>query len=330
MASPASAILGTGAYAPARVLGNAELAKMVDTSDQWIVTRSGIRERRIAGPGEETSDMGAAAGRQALADAGVDPAEIDLLIVATVTPDMPMPACACLIQHKLGLPSSATCFDLNAACSGFIYALDTASAMIGSGRYRRALVIGAEKLSSIVDWRDRSTCVLFGDGAGAAVLGPSDQPDRGILGTNLGAFGDGVDLLLIPGGGSQVPASAASLEAGAHFIKMKGREVYKAAVQGMDETARRILEQHGLTAHQIGLVIPHQANLRIIESIAQYLELPLERFLVNVDRYGNTSAASIPIALDEARRTGRIRSGDYTLLVAFGAGLTYGSALIRW
>jgi len=330
MAAASTVILGTGAYAPARILANAELARMVDTSDEWIRTRSGIRERRIAAPGEETSDMGAAAARLALADAGLAPADIDLLVVATVTPDMPMPAAACLMQHKLGLPTTAACFDVNAACTGFIYALDVAAAMVGSGRYRRALVVGAEKLSSIVDWRDRTTCVLFGDGAGAAVIGRRAEPGLGLLGTNLGTFGDSAAMLLIPGGGCQTPASAASVAAGAHFLKMKGKEVYKAAVQVMDEAARKILEQHGLAAHQIGLVIPHQANLRIIESIAQYLELPLERFLVNVDRYGNTSAASIPIALDEARRTGRIRPGDLTLLVAFGAGLTYGSALIRW
>jgi 3-oxoacyl-[acyl-carrier-protein] synthase-3 len=330
MAAPPTVILGTGAYAPARVLANQELAQMVDTSDEWIRTRSGIRERRIAAPGEETSDMGAAAARIALADAGLTPADIDLLVVATVTPDMPMPAAACRMQHKLGLPTTAACFDLNAACTGFIYALDTASALVASGRYHKALVVGAEKLSSIVDWRDRTTCVLFGDGAGAAVIGRGDQPGRGLLGTNLGTMGDGAEMLLIPGGGCETPASAASVAAGSHFLKMKGREVYKAAVQVMDEAARKILEQHGLAAHQIGLVIPHQANLRIIESIAEYLELPLERFLVNVDRYGNTSAASIPIALDEARRTGRIQPGDLTLLVAFGAGLTYGSALIRW
>jgi len=323
-------ILGTGSYAPARVLTNAELALTIDTSDEWIRSRSGIAERRIAAPGEAASDMAVPAAQRALADAGLSPADIDLLIVATVTPDMPMPATACILQHKLGLPTSTACFDLNAACSGFIYALDTACAMIGSGRYRHALVVGVEKLSSIVDWSDRTTCVLFGDGAGAAVIGSSPQPGIGLLGTRLGAYGDCVDLLCIPGGGSNAPATAASIANRDHFIQMKGKEVFKYAVRGMEEAARDILEQHGLSAHQIDLVIPHQANLRIIESIAQYLELPLERFFVNLDRYGNTSAASIPIALDEARRAGRIRAGDLTLLVAFGAGLTYGSALLRW
>lgn len=331
MSLPASTIiLGTGSYAPARVLTNAELALTIETSDEWIRSRSGIRERHIAAPGETTSDMAVHAARHAIADAKLNVADIDLLIVATITPDLPMPATACIIQHKLGLPSSTACFDLNAACSGFIYALDTACAMIGSGRYRHALVIGAEKLSSIVDWKDRTTCVLFGDGAGAVVIGASAQPKIGLIGTKLGAYGDCVDLLYIPGGGSNAPATAASLSGGDHFLKMKGKEVFKYAVRGMEEAARDILEQHGILAHQIALVIPHQANLRIIEAIAQYLELPLDRFFVNLDRYGNTSAASIPIALDEARRSGRIKTGDLTLLVAFGAGLTYGSALLRW
>lgn len=330
MSIRSTVILGTGSYAPERILTNAELAKMVDTSDQWIVTRSGIRERRIAAPGESTSDMGVAAAKRALENAGLRANEIDLLIVATVTPDMPMPAAACFIQDKLGVPSHAACFDLNAACSGFIYALDTACAMVLSGRYRKALVIGVEKLSSIVDWKDRTTCVLFGDGAGAVVIGTSEKAHVGLIGTRLGAFGDSAELLCIPGGGTNAPATAKSIAAGDHFIKMKGKEVFKVAVRGMEEAARDILEQHRLTADQISLVIPHQANLRIIEAIAQYLELPMERFFVNVDRYGNTSAASIPLALDEARRGGRIKAGDLTLLVAFGAGLTYGSALIRW
>ncbi|MES2694628.1 MAG: beta-ketoacyl-ACP synthase III [Verrucomicrobiota bacterium] len=330
MSSRSTVILGTGAYAPERIMTNDDVAKIVDTSDEWIQTRSGIRERRIAAPNEATSDMGVQAAQRALDDAGVKASEIDLLIVATITPDMPMPASACLIQHKLGVPSSAACFDLNAACSGFVYALDTASAMLSSGRYKKALVIGAEKLSSILDWQDRTTCVLFGDGAGAAVLGLSDQPDIGLLGTRLGAFGESADLLYISHGGSRSPATAESLANRDHCIRMKGKEVFKLAVRAMDEAARDILEQHQIRADQISLVIPHQANSRIIESISQYLELPMDRFFVNLDRYGNTSAASIPIALDEARRAGRIKAGDLTLLVAFGAGLTYGSALIRW
>jgi 3-oxoacyl-[acyl-carrier-protein] synthase-3 len=309
-------IQGTGSYAPERVMTNAELAHRVATSDEWIRTRSGIRERRIAAPGEASSDMAVQAATRALADANARADEIDLLIVATFTPDLPMPSAACIIQNKLGLSPAAACFDLNAACSGFIYALDAGCAMLASGRYHRALVIGVEKLSPVVDWSDRTTCVLFGDGAGAAVLGVGSEPGRGLLGTNLGTLGDSVELLYIPADG--------------RFIKMKGREVFKAAVRAMEDISRSILEQHGLNGSHIALVIPHQANLRIIETLAEYLEMPMDRFFVNVDRYGNTSAASIPMALDEARRSGRIKPGDLILLVAFGAGLTYGSALIRW
>jgi|SRR5271165_3872921 len=330
MPSRSTLILGTGAYAPDRILTNDDLSKMVDTSDEWIRARSGIRERRIAAADEATSDMAVHAARRALEDAGVAASEIDLLVLATVTPDYPMPATACIVQHKLGIPSDAACFDVNAACSGFIYGLDIACALIGSGRYRKALVIGAEKLSSVVDWNDRGTCLLFGDGAGAAVVGAGTRPGIGLIGTKLGTLGENTGLLQIPGGGSRSPSTPKSIARGDHFIKMKGKEVFKLAVRLMEEAARDILEQQGVSANQIGLVIPHQANLRIIEAIAQYLELPVERFFVNVDRYGNTSAASIPIALDEARRAGRIKPGDLTLLVAFGAGLTYGSALIRW
>jgi 3-oxoacyl-[acyl-carrier-protein] synthase-3 len=330
MPTRSTVILGTGAHAPERVLTNHDLSRLVDTSDDWIRARSGIRERRIAAADEATSDMAVHAARRALEDAGSSASEIDLLIVATVTPDHPMPATACFVQHKLGVPGEAACFDLNAACSGFIYGLDVACAMVGSGRYKKALVIGAEKLSSVVDWKDRGTCLLFGDGAGAAVVGTSAKPGIGLIGTKLGALGESTGLLQIPGGGSRTPTTPKSMARGDHFIKMKGKEVFKLAVRLMEEAARDILEQHGLAANQIGLVIPHQANLRIIEAIAQYLELPFDRFFVNVDRYGNTSAASIPIALDEARRAGRIKPGELTLLVAFGAGLTYGSALIRW
>lgn len=330
MSTRSTIILGTGSYAPERVLTNEELSKSIETTDEWIRVRSGIRERHIAAPGESTSDMAVQAAREALTDAGLTPADIDLLVVATITPDLALPAVACTIQHKLGLSTATACFDINAACSGFLYGIDTASAMVASGRYRKALVLGVDKLSSIVDWSDRNTCVLFGDGAGAVVIGASDQPDVGLLGTKLGAYGDSVELLYIPKGGSDCPATAESLAAGEHFMKMKGKEVFKLAVRAMDEAARDILEQHNLHADQISLVIPHQANLRIIEAVSQYLKLPMERFVVNVDRYGNTSAASIPIAINEARKDGRIKAGDVTLLVAFGAGLTYGSALIRW
>lgn len=325
MASPSIAVLGTGSFAPAKVVTNDDIAQIVETSDEWIFTRTGIRERRVAGPGETTTDMGVAAARSALIDAHLTPADIDLVIVATMTPDLPMPATACLVQHKLGIPEHAACFDLNAACTGFIYALDTAWAMLQSGRFRHALVIGAEKCSTVLDWQDRTTCVLFGDAAGAVVLGPARQPGSGLVGTRLHTGPGAAELLCIPGGGSS-PSSPTDKRA----IQMKGKEIFKFAVRAMEDVAREILEHHQIAAHQIACVIPHQANLRIIDAIAQYLELPLDRFYINVERYGNTSAASIPLALDEARRAGRVRPGDLTLLVAFGAGLTYGGALVRW
>jgi 3-oxoacyl-[acyl-carrier-protein] synthase III len=323
--APAYAILGTGAHTPAQILTNDDLAKRVDTSDEWIITRTGIRERRIAGPTETVTHMAAAAARAALADAGLTVADIDLLIVATLTPDLPMPSTACLVQTELGLRERCACLDLNAACSGFIYALDTAWAMLASGRYRHALVIGAEKLSSVMDWQDRNTCVLFGDAAGAVVLGPARAPGAGLIGAQLGAIPGTADLLHIPGGG----ASPLAPEARRCFA-MKGKEVFKFAVRGMEEVARDLLARHGLAATDLACVVPHQANLRIIHAIAQYLELPYERFFVNLERYGNTSAASIPLALAEARRAGAIQPGDLVLLVAFGAGLTYGGALVRF
>lgn len=323
-------ILGTGSYAPSRILTNEDLSKVVATSDDWIRTRSGIRERRIAAPNELSSHMAEQAARRALVDAKVQPEEIDLLIIATVTPDQRMPAVACLVQPKLGLRTSTACFDINAACSGFLYGIEAANGLLGTGRYRKALVVGVEKLSSVVDWQDRTTCVLFGDGAGAAVLGTVQEENLGLLGAKLGAFGESADLLCITRNGTHPLKTLAGVENQGSSIKMKGKEVFKIAVRAMEEAARDIMEQHHVRSDQISLVVPHQANLRIIEAISQYLEVPMDRFFVNVDRYGNTSAASIPIALDEARRAGRIRSGDLVLLVAFGAGLTYGSALIRW
>lgn len=327
--TPASsiAILGTGSHAPARVVTNDDLSRQMDTSDEWIRTRTGIRERRLSAEGDTTAGMAAAAARAALADAGLQPSDIDLLIVATMTPDLPMPATACLVQTELGLSDHAACMDVNAACTGFVYALDTAWAMLDSGRYKRALVIGAEKLSTVLDWNDRTTCVLFGDGAGAVVLGPvpADAPGSGLIAAKLGAIPGTAALLSIPGGGSS-PVTAEA----ARCISMKGKEVFKLAVRAMDEVARDLLAENGYGADQVSVVVPHQANLRIIDAIRDYLELPAERFFVNVDRYGNTSAASIPLALDEARRSGRIKRGDLVLLVAFGAGLTYGGALVRW
>ncbi len=329
MADTTFAILGTGSYAPQRVMTNEDLAELVDTSDDWIISRTGIKERHIAAEGEMTSDLAAAAARAAIADAGIAIDQVDLIIVATVTGDMPMPATACIVQAKLGARPDAACFDVQAACSGFIYALDTAWAMLQSGRYRHAIVIGAEKLSSVLDWSDRTTCVLFGDAAGAVVIGPRPEGATAeIQGARLYSEGGNTELLCIPGGGSNHPTPGT--DDPPRHIQMRGREVFKFAVREMEDAARDILEQHGVEADEVSCVIPHQANLRIIDAIAQYLEIPVDRFFVNLDRYGNTSAASIPLALDEARRVGRIKPGDLTLLVAFGAGLTYGSALVRW
>ena len=323
-------IAGVGSYAPSKVLTNDDLSKLVDTTDEWIRTRSGIRERRIAAPDEACSDLAIKAAASALADAKISATDIDLLIVATCTPDHPLPSTACIVQHKLGIPAHATCFDISAACSGFLYALEIAYGQLQTNRYKRALIIGSEKLSTITDWTDRATCVLFGDGAGAAVLTKVEQSDVGILGTDLGADGEFVDNLYIPAGGSRLPASAESVAKRDHSIRMKGREVFKSAVRVMETVAREMLEQHHLTPDQISLVVPHQANIRIIEALAGNLKMPMDKFYVNLDRYGNTSSATIPLALDEARRAGRIKPGDLTLLVAFGAGLTYGATLIRW
>ena len=323
-------IAGVGSYVPAKVLTNEDLTKIVDTSDEWIVSRSGIRERHVAAADEATSDLAIKAAAAALLDAGVVATEIDLLIVATATPDYPIPSTACVVQHKLGIPPHATCFDISAACTGFLYALEIAYGQLLTNRYKCALIIGAEKLSSIVDWTDRTTCVLFGDAAGAAILKKVDQPGIGIIGSDLGADGSMLEVLYTPAGGSRCPASPKTVADKQHFLRMKGKEVFKSAIRVMETVAREMVEQHHLTLDQINLVIPHQANIRIIEALAGNLGVPLERFYINLDRFGNTSAASIPLALDEARRAGRIKPGDYTLLVAFGAGLTYGSTLIRW
>jgi len=323
-------IAGVGSYSPERTLTNEELAKMVNTSDEWIRTRSGIGERRIAAENEACSDMAVRAATSALADAKMSASEIDLLIVATCTPDRPLPSTACIVQHKLGVPAHTTCFDISAACSGFLYAMEIAYGQLLTNRYKRALIIGAEKLSTIVDWSDRTTCVLFGDAAGAAVLTKVPQPGIGIIGSDLGADGEFADKLMIPAGGSSCPASAQTVEARQHFIRMNGKEVFKSAVRVMETVCREMMEQHQLTPDQISLVIPHQANIRIIEALATNLKLPMDKFYVNLDRFGNTSSASIPLALDEARRSGRVKAGDLTLLVAFGAGLTYGAALVRW
>ena len=278
---------GLGSYVPAKRLTNDDLAHVVETSDEWIRTRSGIRERRIAGPDENPSDMAAAAGRQALERAGLTPADVDLLIVGTMTPDLPFPSTACLVQNKLGLrPIPA--FDVAAACSGFLYILEVGAAMVRAGPYRNALIIGADKMSSVLDWQDRKTCVLFGDGAGAAVLTRSGEQNVGVLGSVLRTDGGSVGLLLQPGGGSACPPTPESLGERKHFLKMNGKEVFKIAVREMEQVIRDLLAQHHLTAAQIAWVVPHQANIRILEALATRLEIPLDRFVINIDRYGNT------------------------------------------
>lgn len=320
-------IIGLGAYLPERVLTNKELEKMVDTTDEWIITRTGIRERRIAREDEATSDMATEAARRALKDAGLTAGDIDLIIVATITPDMFFPATACLVQEKIGA-RTIPAFDVSVACSGFIYGLAIANQFISSGTYKHALVIAAEKLSAITDWNDRSTCVLFGDGAGAAVLGPVEK--GGILSAYLGANGRQGDLIKLPAGGSRIPATKKSVEDRLHFIKMNGTELFKHAVKVMAEAALEATRPLGLKAEDLSLVIPHQANIRILKAVAKRMGLTEDKIYLNIDRYGNMSAASSAVALVEAVKSGRIKKGDKILLDAFGGGLTWGAIVIEW
>lgn len=320
-------ILGLGFYLPEKVLTNVDLEKIVETTDEWIRTRTGISQRRIVADGQATSDLSVEAARRALADAKLTPADIDLILVATMTPDMPCPSCACFTQAKLGAPQAAA-MDVSAACAGFVYALICGQQFIASGLYNHVLVIGAEVLSKVVDWTDRSTCVLFGDGAGAAVLGPVQ--DGGILATYLGSDGTKADLLKVPAGGSLIPASHESVDQRMHYLKMNGIEVFKLATRIMADAAERSLKVCGLTAEDVTCVIPHQANLRIISAVMDRLGVPMDKVYLNVDRYGNMSSASTIVALCEAVRDGRIKKGDIVLLVAFGAGLAWGSLVIRW
>ena len=322
-----SRILGTGSYAPKRVLTNAELERMVATSDQWIAERTGIRERRIAAAGEACSDLGIQAAERALKAAGVSAGDLDMILVATCTGDTLLPATACLIQHRLGAVKAAAC-DISAACCGFVYALGIADAYIKTGM-RHVLIIGSEVMSAITDWTDRNTCVLFGDGAGAAVLSASPD-ERGILSTYLRSDGSLCDLIIVPGGCSRIPPSEKMLSERLQYIKMKGNETFKVAVRTLEEIARETLAASGLKVEDVDLYVPHQANVRIIKAVAERLGLPLSKVVLNMDRYGNTSAASIPIALDEAVKDGRIKDGSLIMLGAFGAGLTWASALIRW
>jgi len=321
-------IIGTGSYVPEKILSNAELEKMVETSDEWIVSRTGIRERRIAAPEQATSDLAAHAARAAMENAGITAEEVDLIIVATVTPDMFFPSTSCFVQQKIGA-THAACFDVSAACAGFLYALEIAQQFITSHTYDTILVIGAEKLSSIVDWTDRNTCVLFGDGAGAAVLRHRGG-SHGVVSTYMASDGALADILYIPGGGSRHPITGENADQRLNCIKMNGKETYKHAVTSMLDAANRALAEANLDASDLACIIPHQANLRIIEAIADRMEVPMERFMVNLDRFGNTSAAAVAIALDEANRTGRMKEGDYILLIVFGGGLTWASSVIQW
>ena len=322
-------IAGTGSYLPEKIITNHDLEVLVETSDEWIVSRTGIKERRIAADDEFTSHLAAKAGEKALEQAGINAADLDLIIVATITPDTLTPATACYVQQILGAPK-AIAFDLSAACSGFLYALEIARHMIGSGMIENALIVGAEKLSAFVNWTDRNTCVLFGDGAGAAVVTPSQNGHGRVLASHLGTDGDQAHLINIRGGGAACPITEENVGEKLATLAMLGREVFKHAVNAMRRAAELTIAEAGLTTSDISLLIPHQANLRIIDAIADRLGVEKERVFINLDKYGNTSAAAVAIALDEANRSGAIKSGDKILLVAFGAGLTWASAVIEW
>ncbi len=322
-------IVGTGSYVPARILSNEELSKIVETTDEWITTRTGIRERRIAAAGEHTSDMGAKAAQAAMEQAGIDAGEIDLILVATATPDMVFPATACFVQKKIGAVNAA-CLDVSAACAGFLFALEIAQQFITSHTYETVLVIGAEKLSSITNWTDRNTCVLFGDGAGAALLKHRGPGTHGVISTYIGSDGQYSDILFMPGGGSSCPITRENVDMNLQTIHMSGKDVYKQAVTAMLSASKKALDDAGLTIDDIACIIPHQANLRIIDAIAERLGIAREKVFVNLDRYGNTSAAAVAIALDEAHRAGRFKPGDYILMVVFGGGLTWASTVIEW
>ncbi len=322
-----SKIIGLGMFAPPKIMTNADLERIVDTSDAWIMERTGIKERRVAEGGTPNSDVALQAARHALADAGVEPGEIDMVVVGTCTPDMPLPSTACFLQMKLGA-TRAFAVDINAACSGFIYSLSTADAMIRAGRGKKALVLGSEILSTITDYTDRGTCILFGAGAGAAVL--SDGSDgEGVLSCHLHSDGNLWELIHAPGGGSLHPYSPETSKQWVHAIKMLGNETFKHAVTKLVEVSREALESNGVAVSDVDLFVPHQANERIISAVGKRLGIPEEKVFMNLSRYGNTSAASIPIALAEARAQGRLKKGDLVLLAAFGAGLTWGSALVR-
>jgi len=322
-------IAGTGSYLPEKELTNKEMETIVDTTDEWITSRTGIKSRRIAAEGETTSDLATEAAKNALEQAGIDGADLDVIIVATITPDTLTPATACYVQHNLGA-KKAVAFDVSAACSGFLFAMEVAQRMISDGNYKNALIIGAEKLSAFTNWEDRNTCVLFGDGAGAAVLTRGDETTGRILATQVGSDGSQTSILNIPGGGSACPKPSQDGEGEQPYLAMQGREVFKLAVNAMKRASEAVIEEAGLDADSIKLIIPHQANLRIIDAIADRLTIPNEKVFVNLHKYGNTSAAAMAIALDEAHRGGKIERGDNIVMVGFGAGLTYAAAAIQW
>ena len=329
MKRPIAAVTGTGKYVPARVVTNADFERTLDTSDEWIRERTGIRERRWANDDETIAFMATEAARQALADAGLTPADLDAIVVGTASWDRLLPSQACDIQAKLGATNAAA-FDVGAACSGFVYAVTVAEGLMAAGTAAHVLVIGAERLSRIMDSGDRSTAILFGDGAGAAVLSPAGKAGHGILSTYVKSDGSLGDLLYRPGGGANDPPSADMLERKSYYIRMAGREVFKNAVRSMADACDQALQRAGLTGEDVNILIPHQANIRIIDATAKHAGIPMAKVYVNVDRFGNTSAASVPIALDEAVRCGRIEPGDIVLLVAFGGGFTWGSMVVRW
>jgi 3-oxoacyl-[acyl-carrier-protein] synthase III len=321
-------IIGTGSYVPEKILTNADLTRIVNTSDEWITTRTGIKERRIAAKDETTSDMATKAALKAIQQAKISPKEINLILVATATPDMLFPATACFVQKKIGA-TNAACLDISAACAGFLFGLEIAQQFITSHTHDTVLVIGAEKLTSITNWTDRNTCVLFGDGAGAAILRHRGSA-HGVISTHIGSDGKYSDILFMPGGGSRCPITRDNVDMNLQTIHMLGKEVYKQAVTAMLSAARKALDQAGLSIEDIACVIPHQANVRIIEAIADRLGISRDKMFVNLDRYGNTSAAAVAIALDEANRSGRIKPGDYVLMVVFGGGLTWASTVLEW
>ena len=322
-------IVGIGAYAPKRILTNKDLEKMVDTSDEWIVQRTGIRERHIVAPDQATSDLAYEAARRALADAELAPQDLEMIVVGTVTPDYPFPSAAVVLQAKLG-NKKAFAFDVSAACAGSIYALSVADRFVASGAVKNALVVGADALTKITDWTDRNTCILFGDAAGAIVLRPGDDPRRGILTTRLHADGALVNILLQPGGGSRDPISEKVVRERSHYVKMNGREVFKVAVRSLEEVACEVLAAEKLTARDVDYVIAHQANKRILDATLSRLGIPEEKCWINLDKYGNTSAASVPMTLDEANRAGKLRRGDIVLMMAIGGGMAWGASVVRW